>query len=501
VIFLRGLQPGRAIPLLAVLLEVLWIYPWFLLVGEWEVLGWIEPPLALGSAVVLAVVAEALSNRSLTRNWAQGRTYLLVLPALVMLLAAVIRVDVGSGYAIWDFGWTQYALEHPSPIYGGLALGTLLFWRGISAGRDDHSFDDFYRKFLMGLIALVILLALRSSVTGASEVATSTGFYVLGFFSIGLMSLGLINLQSIREEMLRREESSGVQDQRWIPMLLGVVFIILTVSLVTASAFSFSLATLLLQPLSVLAGWMVIVLIYTVALPVGVVAAGLIYVLRFLASLVGRGEPPGPIILPGPGEISRVVDGQDSRGIPPELLLAFKWIMVILLVLLVLFILARALRRYWKGRGEEEGMEEISESLWSWKGFKSDLRSYLSRLLSRLKKQRPEMLSVAPVPIAVSEDGALGRMLTVREIYQGVLSEGRRVGLPRRQPETPYEYQGRLQVGFPPGGPELQAITEAYAAQRYGRENIADEQLGRLNQLWRHLFQVFRDTAAEDDNN
>ena len=109
------------------------------------------------------------------------------------------------------------------------------------------------------------------------------------------------------------------------------------------------------------------------------------------------------------------------------------------------------------------------------------------------------MLSVAPVPIAVSEDGALGRMLTVREIYQGVLMEGRRVGLPRRQPETPYEYQGRLQASFPPGGPELQAITEAYAAQRYGQVDTTGEQLGLLNQLWRRLLQVFRGEAREDD--
>jgi hypothetical protein len=87
-------------------------------------------------------------------------------------------------------------------------------------------------------------------------------------------------------------------------------------------------------------------------------------------------------------------------------------------------------------------------------------------------------------------------MLTVREIYQGVLSEGRRTGFPRRQPETPYEYQGRLQASFPPGGLELQAITEAYAAERYGRVDTSGEQLGLLNQLWRRLLQVFRDDAT-----
>ena len=83
-----------------------------------------------------------------------------------------------------DLGWIQYALEHQSPILGGLTLGAVLLWRGISAGRDDPSFDDLYRKFLVGLIALVLLLVLRSFVTEASEVVASTGYYILGFFSV-----------------------------------------------------------------------------------------------------------------------------------------------------------------------------------------------------------------------------------------------------------------------------------------------------------------------------
>ena len=497
---LRGLEPGRAIPLLAVLIDVLWIYPWFVWIGEWEVLGWNEPPLALGSAVALSAVAEALSKRSLSRHWAQGRNYLVTLPTLVLLLLLVVRLDISGGYVFWDPGWIQYGLEHQSPIYGGLALGALLLWRGISAGRDDPSFDDLYRRFLVGLIALVILLALRSTTTGASEVVASTGFYVLGFFSMGLLSLGLINLQSIREEMLRREGSSGVLDQRWFSMLLGVVFIILTLSLVTASAFSFDLATSLLRPLSMLANWLLTVFIYTVLLPVGVVAAGLIYVFRFLADLVGRGEyVPEPLSVSDFSEMRKAVEGQDARGIPPEALLAFKWILGVLVVLLVLFILGRALRRYWKGRAEG-GIEEVSESLWSWEGFKSDLRSYLSRLLSRFRRRKPITPAVAPAPIAVSEEGATDRTFTVREIYQGVLMEGRKSGLPRQQQETPYEYQGRLQASFPPGGRELQAITEAYAAHRYGQVDTTDDQLGTLNHLWRRLLQVFRDDAREDDN-
>ena len=493
----RILNTGRAIPLLAVLMEVLWVYPWFVWIGEWEVLGWMEPPLALGSALALSLAAEAISHHSLARNWTPSRTSLLVLPILFFLLAAVLRLDMSGGYALWDPGWIQKALEHPSPFLGGLALGIFLLWRGISNGRGIPSFDGLYRRFLMGLVALVLLLVIRSSTVGTSEVLASTGFYVLGFFSVGLLSLGLVNLQSIGKEMLHREGASGMLDRQWFPMLLGVVFIIIAVSLVTASAFSLNLATSLLRPLGVLVNWLVTAIIFTVALPLALVAAGLIYVFRFLVSFIGRGEPPETFSPPGPEEIRRAVEGQDASRISPEALLALKVSVGVLLALLVLFILGRALRRYWSGREEREGIEQVSESLWSWDGFKSDVRSFLSKLMSRFNRQKHATPDAAPLPVAVDGVQATDRVFTVREIYQGLLREGNSVGLPRQQPETPYEYQGRLQANFPPGRPEIQAITEAYAAQRYGQVDATGEQLGMLNHLWRRLLHILRSVATD----
>ena len=215
-----------------------------------------------------------------------------------------------------------------------------------------------------------------------------------------------------------------------------------------------------------------------------------------MASLVGQGEPPEPFNSPNPEEIRRAVEGQDALGIPPEALLALKLGLGVLVVLLILFILGRTLQRYWRGREEEESIEEISESLWSWEGFKSDLRSFLSRLLSRFKRQKQAMPVVVTFPVALGGVEAADRMFTVREIYQGLLREGHRVGLPRRQPETPYEYQERLQAGFPPGRPEIQAITEAYTAQRYGLVDASVEHLGLLNHLWRRLLNVLRSAAT-----
>jgi hypothetical protein len=486
------METRRVISLLSILMEVLWVYPWYAWISRWDVLEWPQPPMALGSAVALALAAEVMSHLSLARGWTPVRTLLLVLPALAALLALLLRLDLSGRYTLWDPDWARYAGDHTSLLLGGLALGAYLLWRGISVGRDSPSFDDLYRKLQMGLTALVLLLIVVS-ITGASEirqVLASTGFYVLGFFAAGLMALGLANFQSIQEEMLRREGTPGVLSQRWVSMLMGVVFAIVAIALIVASAFSFSLATLLLRPLGVLANWLYTALVYTVAFPLGVVAAVLAYVLRFLASLVGRGDPPDSFSAPTPVEVRRVMEGQETGGIPPEAVLALKWGLLALVVMLVLLILASSLLKYWKAK-DEEGVEEVSESLWSWEGFKADLRSFLSRLLSRFKRRERSTAMPASSPLMLEQEDQAGGF-TVREMYQRLLHEGRRAGLPRRHPETPHEYRGRLQASFGPAELELQAITEAYTAERYGRAATPDEQLGLLNHLWRRLRSVLR---------
>lgn len=495
---IRGFGPERGISILAVLMDVMWLYPWFAWIGEWKAMEWSEPPMTLGGALALSVVAEALSRHSLTRNWIPSRTYLLVIPVLVVLLAAVIRLDIDGGYLIWDIGWMKYALEHQSLVYGGLAFGAILLWRGISAGRDNPSFEDLYHRFLVGLLALVLLVVLRSYISGPDRVETSTGLYILGFFSMGLLSLGLFNLHSIRQEMLHRDGSSGILGQRWVSMLIGIVIIILAGSLVTASAFSFNLATSLIHPLGVLTNWVITAFIYIIAVPFGALVAGLIYVLRFLAGLTGRAERPTNFNVLSPGELRMAVEGHGAHAIPPEALLALKLIIGVMVVLLFMFIIVRALHRSRSHREDDDGAEEVSESIWSWDGFQLDLRSFLARFTGRFKRQKHIMSDTPSYSVGIGVVGEFAdHMLTIPQIYQGLLKEGHMAGFPRRQPETPYEYQERLQAGFPPGEPEIQAITTAYTAHRYGLVDASVEHLDLLNQLWRRLINVIRSGDTE----
>ena len=491
----RSLAIGHSIPLFAVLLEMLWAYAWLVWLSTWKDPGWERPPLALGSAIFLIVAAEAISRFTLSRQWPLRRVRAVVLLTLVVLLLAVVRFSLGGGYNLWDLDWGKYALEHLSLLIGATVFSTYLIWRGISTGREDILFSDLYRKFLVGLVGLVALLVFWGIGTRGTEfqrALSSVGLYVVAYFALGLLGLGLVNLQSIRESMLRHEGASGLFGRRWLILLLGMVLVIVLVGFGVASIFSFHLAGQLLHYLGVGAHWLFIGFMYGIALPLGVIAAGMVYVFRFFAHLFGPGQKPAPSFSPPDlSDLQVENEGEPVWGMPPEAMLAIKWSLVALLVIAVLFLLGRTLAHRWRGE-QEEDIEEVSESLWSWETFTGDLLSFLAGLFGWLRRRKPTPLVPASPPIAVVEGDEEIRLFTVREIYQGLLWEGRKAGFPRRQPETPYEYQGKIESRVPIGAPDLREITEAYVAERYGSMETPNERLRLLNRLWLRLRSLLR---------
>ncbi len=76
---------------------------------------------------------------------------------------------------------------------------------------------------------------------------------------------------------------------------------------------------------------------------------------------------------------------------------------------------------------------------------------------------------------------------SVRAIYHNVLIWGARRGIVRVQGETPHEYLRRLQHHALPCSAELEAITDAYVAVRYGAVSVSPGELRRLQQAWERV--------------
>ncbi|MFH1560931.1 MAG: DUF4129 domain-containing protein [Chloroflexota bacterium] len=494
---LRGLLTlGHAVPLLAVFLEVLWIYAWFAWIGTLGTISWPTTPIGLEGAVALAMAAEATTRLVLAYEWPLRWTRVVALPAMAVFLVALVRIEMGGGYALWDAQWFQYASLHISPLVGSLAFGVYLLWRGMSIGRETLSFEDLYPKFLVGLVALVVLFVLWRCSPGVNESGAalgSTELYVVAYFSTGLVGLALLKLVAIRQEALRHEDASAPPSRLWLTLTLGVVLAILAVGIGVGSIFSLDLLNLWLHPLNILAQWIVVALFISVVYLVGFPAAGLIYILHFLVSIFGLAQPPQRPNPLEPFEVREKVEGQGIELLPPEAVLILKGVLVALVVVLVVYLLARTLFRYRRGRVVDEGVEQISESLWSWKEISSDLLSLLIRLLRWLMLFKGERSKASPPPAAAMvDDEDDDRIFPVRELYQGLLWEGTRTGFPRQPAATPYEYQRTLEHRLPAPATELEAITHAYVAERYGSTQLEAEQLVSLNRLWRRLRAMLR---------
>lgn len=479
---------GHPVPLVAVLLEVLWVYPWAMWAGTWHFLDVDGTPLGFILAVVLVVAAEEVARYCLAQEWPLAVVRLATLSVLTVLLAAAVRLQLGGGLDIWRTEWWRDATNDLAPLLAAAAFGVFLFWRGITVGRTALTFDDLHRKFFVGLAAFVALLVLWGATSRAGEfqsVFDSASMFVVAFFFVSLMGLALVNLRSSWQGMSSHAVFSAMLNQSWISLYLGLVLLIVVLSAVLAVVVSSNALKIVLVPLNLVGTLLLNALIYGIIYPLGFAASGGLYATRYLLSLIEVTERPVLNLL-DLSEVRDAVSGETS-SIPPEVVLAVKWFLVALLVGIVFFFFVRALFR--RARAASDDVESEHESLWSWEGFKLDVRSFLARLLWLLLRSKPAAPPPGMPPIAVTTAEEVGkeRLLTVREIYQGVLWEGTAAGMPRRVSRTPYEYERQLRTGAAAGADEIRAITDAYVAERYGGLATPRARLEPLNRLWRQL--------------
>jgi hypothetical protein len=94
-------------------------------------------------------------------------------------------------------------------------------------------------------------------------------------------------------------------------------------------------------------------------------------------------------------------------------------------------------------------------------------------------------------PAAVTLEDA-NQPLDIRELYRGLLWEGKQAGLAKKSADTPYEYQGTLGKVVPGERASLAALTEAYVQVRYGHTVIGGEHAVGLVRQWLRLRSAFR---------
>ncbi|MFC1906225.1 DUF4129 domain-containing protein [Chloroflexota bacterium] len=482
-------------PLTVLLIEVFWLYPWLAWSGQ--VFAWQRPPLSLASLLFLMSISFIATKFSFSRRWPMPLVQSGMVSCGLAATFIVVRVEYGAGFELVDGEWFVHtgriilnSFSQPHPMMLALVVVPYLWWRGLRLEISPLYSNDVYRSFIVGFIALVILIIVWGVSLGTGSLqglASTIGLHIAGFFLFSLMAMAIRHLLTIRQKILEKEVITQVPGKRWWYLILGVPGSIVLVGIGVTSIFSTEFVVLL-EHLWDLTYELLLQVMHYMLIPIGYIAQGLAYVVQFIINLLVDWKLlnlPGQSGSAGPGEIERLPEGLTPYVLPEWVPVAIKWGVFAIVAGIAIFLLIKLTRHYQSFRAKA-GVEEISESLWSWQGFKADLGLFFRMIWQRLEHKRRGLMLATPAPRWYAEDDALN-LLSIREVYRHLLWKASCSGIVRRSHETPYEYARRLGQAMPDGSRQVGEITELYIDVRYGNIEAEDKQIDYANNLWKAL--------------
>ncbi len=481
------------------LMHVFWMFPWLVWLAKLPDLNWIKPPLSLLSLAVILGVSFVSARFFINRKWPIGWVRLSIIACGIITVLIIIRAEYGAGHSLLSGEWFKYvatlmlsSFTHIIPMIVALALSFLVWWRGISLGRSRLDETDIYRYFLFGIAALVLVILVSGVTLGTRFLfnVTSVWLHLAGFFFFGLLAMALANLRSIQQKMAF-DGISPTLNRRWLSVLLVVIGGLVTSGIAAASVVSLDFVNFLTGALNTASDFLFRIISY-IYLPIGYLIEWLYNVGMNLVRFF-QGENPEPMRGNEFGEMLGRPEQVISQGLPPELVMALKWLFFALVAALIIFLLSKAVFRYAWSKERDE-LDETHESLWSWDLFKSDLQILLDRMRGLVpSRKQADAAGVLPEWYLDSFQGTL----SIRQIYECLLWETARVNMPRRQYETPNEYARRLYRSLPESRELLGEITGIYDDTRYGERETENTLLIHANNLWKSLRNLLRGPENE----
>ena len=441
-----------------------WLFALSLGLGAWldpERAGPVVAPLVL---VGLAIFAAVFTRRVLRRPTLPARLSVAILGVLIGLGVGGVVAASLPGVRTWgDFWRTWETTSFGFRVIAAALVAVLAWWRGIVAARSTLGLDEVMTASRNATLVLVVVFVLNALAGTANAVPAAP--LVATTLIVLFASLVGIPLARVRDvvtsERNAGQDALGV-NRYWLGTLLGAVAALLVVAILLAIVLTFNRMDDVLALFSGPLGALLDVIFYIVVVPVA-------YLLQLLFdvfhALLHPAKPlPRPTDLSGGWVQDLHKQVGSAGGASPTLLLALEIVGALLIGGMVVLLLTRAARRYADALESDEVAEERDFVL-SWDDLRAVLRDWLRRLWRRraIRVTRPAT-SVEPV---ATNAPALTR--DPRALYRELLRLGARLGQARAPSETPREYQRDL-VKLAPlsdGAPEIETLTNVYAAARY----------------------------------
>lgn len=490
------------LPLAVILMEVLWVYSWLVWLptfDRWPFAAVHHSPLSLISLILLFGAAYFITRFFIKQKWHMVWIQLSTVACCLAVIFLVLRFEYHAGYALFDGQWFVYISNAISdipvilsssglaPILIAIIIGIGLCWRGIRRGSSTLDFDDIYRSFIVGLFTLILLVIVWVASSGIGSLpglASGIGLNVAGYFFFGLSALAMCNLRAIQRKLTRREGAGTVLNRRWLSIMFLIIGVMTLVGIGLAMIFSENTIAMLGRVVSTAADWLLQGLEY-ILLPIGYLVEGVFYVVNLIVNLIrSDGEPVEATefnFFTPDEQAERII----PSGLPAGAVLAIKWTVFAIVAGLLLFLLARSVRRIMSTRDTRD-IDQTDESVWSWEALKADLRLLFS--LFRRRPKPPKKVPVTSQQVFEETEG----ILSIREIYQRLLREASQLRIIRKHSETPYEYAVRFSHAVPEGSDYLNELTDVYVNVRYSELDAEEKQIDSANGIWQALKSLLR---------
>jgi len=473
---------GWALPCLVAVMDAAWITPYALLAGT----IWFSPGIGLLNPVAILVLlagTQVLTRRFLaTTDERRARAAL-----------AALGVLVTAGVVAWQYGDTAWwrlqgplwrtatsVLTGSRPVAPAWILAMLVWRRGLVIGRTALEYYDVEAVFNLGLGALGVfaaLMAVGSSVLVLAATATAVFPYLLLFFAASLLALPLARLHSVQRltrASVRHTRVSG----GWYGLLAGAVIVLLGIATLAGVMLRLDVNALL-HAAGAAVDVLLIIILYAIALPIGVILSGVIWVIRLL---LHPGTKPSLSPLSAPVWIQQVASHQ-TTGLPPDAAMALRWGVAVILLILGALWLARSVFRYGRA-GRHIPADESRESVWSW----ADLRASWRTLFQPRRRGRRASLPA---------DYGTGTVGTIRRFYAEFLTLAAALGNPRHKSQTPAELAGVVRAAHPGVAAAVDTLTAMYSRARYGLAALSLEDV-EVARAALEQMRVERSTGPDD---
>lgn len=168
------------------------------------------------------------------------------------------------------------------------------------------------------------------------------------------------------------------------------------------------------------------------------------------------------------------------------LLPVLKIVLPILFIVLMIYLILRLLKRR-RIRLVRTEQQDISESIWSWHLFLTQVKEFLLAIWLRFFPHHSDEHETSQE----EEIGGEATGQSIRALYRALLHWAAGRGYGRKREETPYEFKARLQEQIPQGEPELSNLTRAYSELRYGAGVPDEAEVARAQTDWATLQRKF----------